>query len=71
MPSQSKAQQRLFAVALHNPSELSAKNSGLASLPKSTLHDFAATPRTGLPNKVRKVSIASMMKRKKPNGGVS
>ena len=43
MPARSKAQQRLFAVAEHNPSALYAKNAKLADLPKSTLHEFAAT----------------------------
>ena len=55
MPSRSKAQQRLFAVAEHHPSALSAKNAKLAGLPRKTLHEFAATKTTGLPRHVKKV----------------
>jgi|SoimicMinimDraft_4_1059732.scaffolds.fasta_scaffold1547551_1 hypothetical protein len=43
MPAKSKAQQRLFAMAEHNPGALYAKNKALASLPATTLHEFAAT----------------------------
>jgi hypothetical protein len=49
MPAVSQKQQRLFAIAEHNPSALHAENEGLASLSHKTLHDFAATPRKGLP----------------------
>ena len=52
MPAQSKAQQRLFAIAEHAPQELYARNKSLAKLPKQTLHDFAATKRSKLPKKV-------------------
>lgn len=51
MPATSQAQQRLFALAEHNPGKLHEKNKGLANLPQKTLHDFAATPRTGLPSR--------------------
>lgn len=54
MPARSKAQQRLFAIAEHNPSALYGKNAGLAKLPHQTLHDFAATKRKGLPQRVKK-----------------
>lgn len=49
MPANSVAQQRLFGLAEHDPEKLYAKNQGLQSMPKSTLHDFAATPTKGLP----------------------
>lgn len=49
MPSTSKAQQRFFAIAEHNPSELHGK---MPNMTHEQLHDFAATPRTGLPNHV-------------------
>lgn len=61
MPATSQSQQRLFAMAEHNPSALYKRNKGLAKLPKSTLHEFAATPRTGLP---KRVSVAHFMKGK-------
>lgn len=50
MPSVSKAQEKLFAIAEHNPSALYDKNKSLAKLPHKTLHDFAATKRQGLPD---------------------
>ena len=43
MPAKSRAQQKLFAIAEHDPSALYAKNKALASLPHATLHEFAAT----------------------------
>lgn len=58
MPALSKSQQKLFGLAEHNPGALYSKDRGLASLPKKTLHDFAATKRKGLPE------------RKKPLGGI-
>jgi len=54
MPAKSRSQQRLFAVAEHHPSALSAKNAKLADLPRKTLHEFAATKTTGLPRHVKK-----------------
>ena len=54
MPSTSRAQRRLFAIAEHAPGELYARNKGLAKLPQSTLHDFAATKEKGLPKKAKK-----------------
>ncbi len=53
MPARSAAQQKLFAIAAHNPDELYKRNKLLANLPKSTLREFAATKRTGLPKKVK------------------
>jgi len=44
----------LFAIAEHNPSALYKKNKSLASLSHSTLHDFAATKDTGLPEHKKK-----------------
>jgi len=51
MPARSQSQQRLFAIAEHAPGKLYSKNKGLAGLSHQTLHDFAATPRKGLPEK--------------------
>lgn len=48
-PARSRAQQRLFAIAEHNPSALYAKNRSLAKLPQQTLHEFAATKQSKLP----------------------
>lgn len=49
MPSVSQAQQKAMAIAEHNPSKLHAENRGLLKMSHSQLHDFAATPRKGLP----------------------
>ena len=49
MPAKSKAQQRLMAMAEHNPSAVSAKNRGVLNMTHEQLHDFAATKRKGLP----------------------
>jgi len=53
MPSESAAQQRLFALAEHHPEKLHPENKRIADLPHKTLHDFAATPRKGLPDHVQ------------------
>lgn len=54
MPSVSKKQQRLMAIAEHNPSAVNKKNRGVLKMSHQQLHDFAATKRTGLPMKVKK-----------------
>lgn len=56
LPSHSQAQQRLFAIAEHEPGKLFSKNRGLAKLPKKTLHDFASTKRKGLPARKHKMA---------------
>ena len=54
MPARSGAQQKLFAIAEHKPNELYKKNRSLLRLTHAQLHDFAATPRKGLPEKNKK-----------------
>lgn len=53
MPATSKAQQRAAAIALHHPEALHAHNRGLAGLSMKVLHEFADTPRKGLPARVK------------------
>ena len=53
MPATSKAQQRIFAIAEHNPKQLFKKNKGLLKMGKKKLHDFAATPTSTLPERVK------------------
>lgn len=53
MPATSPAQQRLFSLALHNPSKLHKKNKRLKKLPHSTLHEFAATKYAAMKPKLR------------------
>lgn len=53
MPAKSKAQQKVMAIAEHNPGALYNRNAGLTKMSKTQLHVFASTPRKGLPAKVR------------------
>ncbi len=66
MPAVSKKQQMMFAIAEHEPDKLYARNRGAAMMNKSDMHDFASTPRKGLPTKVKgkrkKKSWADKMK---------
>ena len=57
MPSVSKAQQEAMAIAEHDPSKLKKRNRGLLGMSHQQLHDFAATPRSDLPE--RKGSMIS------------
>ena len=50
VPSTSKAQQIAMAIAEHHPEDLYARNKGLADMTHKQLHEFASTPRTGLPS---------------------
>ncbi len=52
MPAVSQKQQMAMAIAEHAPSKLNAKNKGLLKMSHSDLHDFASTPRKGLPKKI-------------------
>lgn len=56
MPSTFKAQQSVMAIAEHYPEKLYKRNRGLLKMSHRQLHDFASTPRTGLPNTVPKAS---------------
>jgi len=51
MPATSQAQQKLMAIAEHNPSAVYARNRGVLKMNASQLHDFAATGRKKLPKK--------------------
>src|SRR5215471_6385458 len=53
MPALSQAQQRLMAIAEHNPSALYQRNRGVLRMTHQQLHDFAATRRKGLPRYVK------------------
>ena len=54
MPAESAAQQRLMAMALHNPGAIYDKNRGVLSMSKGQLNDFASTPRKSLPKHKKK-----------------
>jgi hypothetical protein len=53
VPAVSQAQQKVMAIAEHAPDKLFKRNRGLLKMKNSELHDFAATPREGLPKKSR------------------
>lgn len=57
MPATSQAQQRFFAIAEHSPSLLRGP---MPKMTKAQMHDYAATPRKGLPKRI-----------KRPRGGLS
>jgi hypothetical protein len=52
MPSKSQDQEEAMAIAEHAPGKLYARNKGMLKMSHKELHDFAATPRKGLPKKV-------------------
>lgn len=51
MPSMSKAQQALMAIAEHTPEKVSGPNRGVLKMSHKQLHDFAATPTGHLPKR--------------------
>ena len=53
MPAKSKKQQMAMAIAEHEPEKLYKRNKGLAEMSKGQLHEFASTPRKGLPAKAK------------------
>ena len=53
MPAVSQAQQKAMAIAEHDPGKLKSRNKGLLRMSHDQLHDFASTPREGLPKKSR------------------
>lgn len=59
MPAVSKKQQQAMAIAEHEPGKLYGRNKGLLSMTHSQLHDFAATPRAGLPEQTGKLRRAA------------
>jgi len=51
MPAKSKNMAIASAIAEHSPGKLYKRNKGLADMTHKQLHDFASTPRKGLPKK--------------------
>ncbi len=64
MPAKSKAQQAVMAIAEHQPSKLYKRNRGLLQMSKKQLHDYASTPRKGLPRKVANPLVGILNKGK-------
>jgi hypothetical protein len=53
MPSVSRNQQIVAAIAKHHPEQLYERNKGMAKMSPKQLDEFASTPRKGLPKKVQ------------------
>jgi hypothetical protein len=53
MPAVSKKQQKLMAIAEHDPEAVSPENAGVTKMSHKQLHDYAATKTEGLPAKVK------------------
>lgn len=51
MPSKSKAQRKLMAIAKHHPKKVYKKNRGVLKMTKKQLHDFASTKEKKLSKK--------------------
>ena len=60
MPAVSKKQQEAMTIAEHDPSKLYGRNQGLLGMSHQQLHDFAATPRAGLPKKAGPLTKAAL-----------
>ena len=50
-PAKSASQQRLMALALHNPSKVKKKNRSILKMTGAELREYAETRRKGLPEK--------------------
>jgi hypothetical protein len=62
MPATSKNQRIAMAIAEHEPAKLNPRNRGLLGMSRPQLHEFAATPRKGLPKLAKKkTTIGEMM----------
>ena len=68
MPAVSKAQQRYMAIAEHNPSALRGP---VPNMTHNQFHDFAATPRTGLPQHVKPPARVAPARVKMAAGGLA
>ena len=72
MPADSKDQAIAMSIAEHNPKKLFARNKGMLKLSHKQLHDFASTPRKGLPKHSPSETKAGrvLAGRKKPAGNM-
>lgn len=57
MPSVSKAERKVMAIAEHHPEKLYKRNRGLLGMSHEEFHDFAATPEKGLPEKKKEGAL--------------
>lgn len=54
MPAESVKERKAMAIAEHHPEELYKRNRSLLNMTHKQLHEFAATPEKGLPEKKKK-----------------
>ena len=54
MPATSQKMQEAMAIAEHSPQKLYKRNRSLLRMTHQQLHEFAATPRKGLPVRKKK-----------------
>lgn len=54
MPSKSKAQRKLMAIAEHAPEKLYKRNRGVLKMSKKQLSEYAKTKEKGLPKKKKR-----------------
>ena len=62
MPSVSKKQQIAMSIAEHEPDKLYARNRAMLGMSHQQLHDFASTPRKGLPLKKKRKRLLDYKK---------
>lgn len=63
MPAESVAQRQAMAIAEHAPEKLYERNKGLANMSTKQLHEFASTPEKGLPERKKKKSAYSHVRK--------
>lgn len=61
-PALSKAQRIAMAIAENEPKKLYKRNKRLLKMSKGQLHDFASTPESALPQRVKKKKVAHAQK---------
>lgn len=71
MPSTSKRQQALMAIAEHEPSKVKPENKGVVKMTKTQLHEFASTDTKGLPVQVKKEKKHTTTIKHKDDGPVA
>ena len=54
MPARSRNQQIAIAIAEHNPEKLYKRNRGMLGMTHKQMHEFASTPRSGLPKTINR-----------------
>jgi hypothetical protein len=64
MPAVSKAQQRLMAIAEHDPDKVFQKNMGVLKMKKKSLRDFTTIDYKGLPKKAPNNALRALMQGK-------